>query len=129
MVGASGWWAGRRPHRPRARDRRPPPPLPQAAAVSYGVAARQEGDPAYPSVKGAARLHLRSDRPGLALLVFADADADGLAWYMLAVAVTPFGDTWILLRHGGTRPATFGIHFVPAVPVVLSATLLFVTAS
>ncbi|MFE2141638.1 DUF4267 domain-containing protein [Streptomyces sp. NPDC059456] len=98
---------------------------PQAAAAGYGVPARQDGDPAYLTVKGLR--DFTSGLIGLALLVFADAEA--LAWYMLAVSVTPFGDTWVVLRHGGTKAAAFGIHFATAVTVVLSAALLFVTAS
>ncbi|KPI04166.1 hypothetical protein OV450_4371 [Actinobacteria bacterium OV450] len=53
--------------------------------------------------------------------MFADADVDVPAWYMLTVAVAPFGGTWIMLQHGGTKAAAFGIRFVPAVAVVLSA--------
>jgi hypothetical protein len=44
---------------------------------------------------------------------------------MLAVALVPLGDTLIVLRHGGTRAAAFGIHFATAVVVLLSAGLLF----
>ncbi|MFB6807061.1 hypothetical protein [Streptomyces sp. NPDC056387] len=51
------------------------------------------------------------------------------AYLSVRLAVTPLGDTWTVLRHGGTRAAAFGIRFVPAVAVVLSAALLFVTAS
>ncbi|WP_327286094.1 MULTISPECIES: DUF4267 domain-containing protein [unclassified Streptomyces] len=98
---------------------------PQAAAAGYGVPARPEGDPAYLTIKGLR--DFTSGLIGLALLAFADADA--LAWFMLAVAVTPLGDTWIVLRHGGTKATAFGIHFATAVMVVLSAALLFVSGS
>jgi hypothetical protein len=60
---------------------------------------------------------------GLALLAFAGAHAE--AWFMLAVALVPLGDTLIVLRHGGTRAIAFGIHFTTAVLVLLSAALLF----
>jgi uncharacterized protein YndB with AHSA1/START domain len=60
---------------------------------------------------------------GLALLAFAGARAE--AWFTLAVALVPLGDTLIVLRHGGTRATAFGIHFTTAVLVLLSATLLF----
>ena len=44
---------------------------------------------------------------------------------MLAVALVPLGDTLIVLRHGGTRAAAFGIHVATAVVVLASAALLF----
>ena len=87
---------------------------PRAAAAGYGV-------PAYLTVKG-----LRDGTyalVGLALLAFAGAHAE--AWFMLAVALAPLGDTLIVLRHGGTRAIAFGIHFTTAVLVLLSAALLF----
>ena len=95
---------------------------PRAAAAGYGVpAATPGGDPAYLTIKG-----LRDGTyalVGLALLAFAGAHAE--AWFMLAVALVPLGDTLIVLRHGGTRATAFGIHFTTAVLVLLSAALLF----
>ncbi|MEU5030820.1 DUF4267 domain-containing protein [Streptomyces milbemycinicus] len=94
---------------------------PQAAATGFGVPAKQHGDAAYLTVKGLR--DLTSGVIGLALLAFADAHAVG--WYMLAVALTPLGDTVIVLRNGGTKAAAFGIHFATAVVVLISAALLF----
>jgi hypothetical protein len=94
---------------------------PRAAAVGYGVPAKPGGDPAYLTVKG-----LRDGTyalVGLALLAFAGAHAG--AWFMLAVALVPLGDTLIVLRHGGTGAIAVGIHFTTAVLVLLSAALLF----
>ena len=94
---------------------------PRAAAAGYGVPAKPGGDPAYLTVKG-----LRDGTyalVGLTLLAFAGAHAE--AWFMLAVALVPLGDTLIVLRHGGTRAVAFGIHFTTAVLVLLSAALLF----
>ena len=94
---------------------------PRAAAAGYGVPAKPGGDPAYLTVKG-----LRDGTyalVALALLAFAGAHAE--AWFMLAAALGPLGDTLIVLRHGGTRAAAFGIHFTTAVLVLLSAALLF----
>jgi len=94
---------------------------PHAAAAGYGVPAKPGGDPAYLTVKG-----LRDGTyalVGLTLLAFAGAHAE--AWFMLAVALVPLGDTLIVLRHGGTRATAFGIHFTTAVLVLLSAALLF----
>jgi Domain of unknown function (DUF4267) len=94
---------------------------PRAAAAGYGVPAKPDGDPAYLTVKG-----LRDATyalVGLVLLAFAGAHAE--AWFMLAVALVPLGDTLIVLRHGGTRAIAVGIHFTTAVLVLLSAALLF----
>jgi Domain of unknown function (DUF4267) len=96
---------------------------PRAAAAGYGVPAKPGGDPGYLTIKG-----LRDASyalAGLALLAFAGAHAE--AWFMLAVALVPLGDTLIVLRHGGTRATAFGIHFTTAVLILLSAALLFAT--
>jgi hypothetical protein len=95
--------------------------VPQAAAAGYGVPAKVDGDSAYLTIKG-----LRDSSYGilgLALLAFAGAQAE--AWFMLVVALAPLGDTLIVLRHGGTKAAAFGIHFATAVIVLLNAALLF----
>jgi len=92
---------------------------PWAAAAGYGVPAKQ--DRAYLTIKG-----IRDGSYGLiglALLAFAGAQAE--AWFMLVVALVPFGDTVVVLRNGGTKAAAFGIHFATAVVVVVSAVLLF----
>lgn len=94
---------------------------PHASAAGYGVPAKENGDPAYLTIKG-----LRDFTYGIlgaALLAFASAHAVG--WYMLVVAIVPLGDTFIVLRHGGTKAAAFGIHFATAVVVLISAALLF----
>ncbi|MER5626635.1 DUF4267 domain-containing protein [Streptosporangium sp. NPDC002544] len=94
---------------------------PRAAAAGYGVPAKHDGDAAYLTIKG-----LRDAGYGilgLALLAFAGAHAE--AWYMLVVALLPLGDTVIVLRHGGTKAAAFGIHFATAVVVLINAALLF----
>jgi hypothetical protein len=95
---------------------------PASAAAGYGVPARPDGDAgAYLTIKG-----LRDGTfglAGLAVLAFAGARAE--AWFMLAVAVAPFFDTLIVLRHGGAKAVAFGIHFATAVVVVISAVLLF----
>ncbi|MFF5104884.1 DUF4267 domain-containing protein [Streptomyces sp. NPDC000134] len=94
---------------------------PRPAAAGYGVPAKPDGDAAYLAVKGLRDLTFGV--VGLALLIFAGARAE--AWFMLAVAIVPFGDTLIVLRHGGTRAVAFGIHFATAVVVLISAALLF----
>jgi hypothetical protein len=94
-------------------------PLPSAAG--YGVPAKPDGDPAYLAIKG-----LRDATfgvLGLVLLAFANTHAE--ACFMLVVALVPLGDTAIVLRHGGTKAAAFGIHFATALVVLASAGLLF----
>ncbi|MEV7363311.1 DUF4267 domain-containing protein [Streptomyces sp. NPDC007148] len=94
---------------------------PRAAAIGYGVSAEPGGDAAYLEIKG-----LRDASTGilgLAVLAFAGAHAE--AWFMVAAALLPLGDALIVLRHGGTRAAAFGIHFVTAAVVPVSAALLF----
>ncbi|MGW0092744.1 DUF4267 domain-containing protein [Streptomyces sp. NPDC003328] len=94
---------------------------PRAAAIGYGVPAEPGGDAAYLEIKG-----LRDASTGilgLAVLAFAGAHAE--AWFMVAAALLPLGDALIVLRHGGTRAAAFGIHFVTAAVVPVSAALLF----
>ncbi|MFF3908670.1 DUF4267 domain-containing protein [Streptomyces sp. NPDC001848] len=95
---------------------------PGPAAAGYGVPARPDGDAgAYLTIKG-----LRDGTygvAGLALLAFAGARAE--AWFMLAVALVPLFDMVIVLRHGGSKAVAYGIHFVTAVVVLISAALLF----
>lgn len=94
---------------------------PEAAAAGYGVPAKPDGDRAYLTVKGLR--DLTYGLLGLALIAFATPTA--VAWYMLIGALEPLGDTVIVLRHGGTKAAAFGIHFATAVVVLLDAALLF----
>ena len=93
--------------------------VPWAAASAYGVPATQ--DRAYLTIKG-----IRDSSyglAGLALLAFVGAQAE--AWFMLVVALVPIGDTFVVLRNGGTRATAFGIHFATAVVVLVCAALLF----
>ncbi|MER6085305.1 DUF4267 domain-containing protein [Streptomyces sp. NPDC001833] len=95
---------------------------PGPAAAGYGVPADPKGDAAaYLTVKG-----LRDGTlgvVGLALLAFAGAHAE--AWFMLCVALIPFGDTVTVLRNGGAKAVAYGIHFATAIVVLISAVLLF----
>jgi Domain of unknown function (DUF4267) len=94
---------------------------PRAAAAGYGVPAKEGGDGAYLTIKGVRDFSYGV--LGLALIAFAGAHAAG--WFMLVVALAPLGDTVIVLRHGGTKAAAFGIHFATAAVVLVSAALLF----
>ncbi|MFJ3283189.1 DUF4267 domain-containing protein [Streptomyces halstedii] len=94
---------------------------PQAAAAGYGVPAREASASAYLTIKGLR--DLVSGLIGFALLVFAADEAE--AWFMLVVALTPLGDTVIVLRNGGTKAVAFGVHFATAVLVLVCSGLLF----
>ncbi|AQZ69621.1 putative small membrane hydrophobic protein [[Actinomadura] parvosata subsp. kistnae] len=94
---------------------------PHPAAAGYGVPAKENGDAAYLTIKGLRDFTFGVI--GLSLLAFAGPTAE--AWFMLATALAPLGDTLIVLRHGGTKAAAFGIHFATAVAVLISAALLF----
>lgn len=91
---------------------------PEAAATGYGVPSSRS---AYLTVKGVR--DLTYGLVGLALLAFAGTGAE--AWFMLVVALAPIGDTWIVLRNGGTKAVAFGIHLATAAVVLISAALLF----
>ncbi|MFD8235110.1 DUF4267 domain-containing protein [Streptomyces sp. NPDC059696] len=95
---------------------------PGPAATGYGVPADPRGDAgAYLTIKG-----LRDGTLGVAgLVVLAFAGARAEAWFMLAVALIPLGDTLIVLRHGGAKAVAFGVHFATALIVLVSAALLF----
>ncbi|NUP41314.1 MAG: DUF4267 domain-containing protein [Streptomyces sp.] len=94
---------------------------PHPAAAGYGVPAKPDGDAAYLTIKGLR--DASSGVVGLALLAFAGAHAE--AWFMVGVALVPFGDAAIVLRHGGTKAAAYGIHVATAVTVLACAALLF----
>jgi hypothetical protein len=94
---------------------------PMAAAAGYGVPAKENGDAAYLSIKGVRDFSYGI--LGLALLAFVGAHAE--AWFMLVVTLAPVGDTFIVLRNGGTKAVAFGIHAATAVIMLISAALLF----
>ena len=94
---------------------------PRPAAAGYGVPAKDNGDPAYLTIKGSR--DLMYGLMGLALLAFVSARAE--AWFMLVVAVVPLFDMVIVLRNGGGKAVAFGVHLATAIAVLLSAALLF----
>ncbi|MEV0092474.1 DUF4267 domain-containing protein [Streptomyces sp. NPDC050738] len=94
---------------------------PKVAAAGYGVAAKENGDAVYLTIKG-----VRDGTYGLlglALLAFAGAHAE--AWFMLVVALAPIADTLIVLRNGGKKAVAYGIHTLTAVIMLINAALLF----
>lgn len=94
---------------------------PMPATVDYGIPAKPDGDAAYLMIKGLR--DLLAGLTGLVLLIFTNTYA--VAWFMLVLALTPVGDTFIVLRHGGTKKTAFGAHFTVAIVVFVTAGLLF----
>jgi hypothetical protein len=95
---------------------------PHEAAAGFGVAVAPDARwDAYLSVKG-----VRDIASGLfiAILIF-NRSTQLLGWFMLAATIIPVTDAAIVLRHGGTKAAAFGIHGVTAgVMLIISALLL-----
>src|SRR6516225_5135852 len=96
---------------------------PSSAATAYGVPAGVEPHSrAYLSAKG-----IRDIASGLFIaILMAYGSAHVLGWFMLAATLIPIADAAIVLRHGGSRAAAFGIHgSTAAVMLIISGLLLF----
>ena len=91
---------------------------PHAAAAAYGVSVAP--DPrweAYLSVKG-----VRDIASGLfTMILMLNRSPHLLGWFILAATIIPLGDAAIVLRHGGTRTAAFGIHGLTAVIMLITS--------
>jgi len=94
---------------------------PRVAAAGYGVPAKENGDPAYLTVKGVRDTCV--GLLGLALIAFADRVAVGL--FMLVVALAALADAVIVLRNGGTKATAFGVHVLTGLVLLVNAALLF----
>jgi hypothetical protein len=96
---------------------------PSSAATAYGAPAGAEPHSrAYLSAKG-----IRDIASGLFIaILMAYGSAHVLGWFMLAATLIPIADAAIVLRHGGSRVAAFGIHgSTAAVMLIISGLLLF----
>ena len=95
---------------------------PQAAAAAYGVSVSQDARwEAYLSAKA-----VRDIACGLftGILILNQAP-HVLGWFMLAATIIPLTDAAIVLGHGGTKVAAYGIHGVTAgVMLIISGILL-----
>ena len=91
---------------------------PHVAAAGYGVPAKENGDPAYLTVKGVRDTCV--GLLGLTLVALAGRVAVGL--FMLVVALA---DAVIVLRNGGTKATAFGVHVSTALLLLVDAALLF----
>ena len=92
-----------------------------AAAAGYGVSVGPDSRwEAYLSVKA-----VRDIASGLfTMILILNRSAHLLGWFILAATIIPFGDAVIVLRHGGTRDAAFGIHGVTAGAMLITSGML-----
>jgi hypothetical protein len=95
---------------------------PYVAAAGYGVPVGHDAHwEAYLSAKA-----IRDIASGLftAILIL-NRSVHLLGWFMLVAAIIPLTDAVIVLRHGGSRAAAFGIHgATTGVMLVISGLLL-----
>jgi uncharacterized membrane protein len=95
--------------------------VPESSAAGYGVPASADGDAAaYLAIKGLR--DLASGVIGLVLLSTRQLRASGL--FMLTASIIPFGDTAIVLAHGGSTLLAFAVHAGTGAVMVLAGTLL-----
>ncbi|HEX3650913.1 MAG TPA: DUF4267 domain-containing protein [Pseudonocardiaceae bacterium] len=96
--------------------------MPEPAAAAYGVPASAEGDAsAYLSIKG-----VRDGSLGvLTLVLLLTAPHAVIGWFLLAVALIPFGDMVIVLRHHGSKVLAYAMHGGTGVLAVAIAVLQF----
>jgi Domain of unknown function (DUF4267) len=96
---------------------------PSTAAVAYGVPASNEPrSQAYLSAKG-----IRDIASGLfvaMLMVYGSTRV--LGWFMLIATLIPIVDAMIVLRNGGSRTISFGVHGATAVVMLIISGLLLV---
>jgi len=95
---------------------------PHAAAAGFGVPVSPDARwDAYLSVKA-----IRDIASGLFIaILMVDGSVHLLGWFILAGALIPLTDALIVLRHGGTKAAAFGIHGATAgVMLIISGLLL-----
>jgi Domain of unknown function (DUF4267) len=94
---------------------------PHAAAAGYGVSVGP--DPrweAYLSAKA-----VRDIASGLfTTILILNRSAHLLGWFMLAATIIPLADAAIVLRHGGTKTAAFGIHGMTAAAMLITSGVL-----
>ncbi|MFI6316223.1 DUF4267 domain-containing protein [Nonomuraea sp. NPDC050556] len=94
---------------------------PQSMAPNFGL-------PSWPKGEGSGFLAVKGVRDvvsGLVILaVLVTGNRRILGWVMLAVALTPIGDMFIVLLSGGEPAIALGVHGATAAAVILSAGLL-----
>ncbi|MEU1391943.1 MULTISPECIES: DUF4267 domain-containing protein [unclassified Nonomuraea] len=94
---------------------------PQSMAPNFGL-------PSWPHGEGAGFLAVKGVRDlasGLVILaVLMTGNRRVLGWVMLAAALTPIGDMFIVLLSGGDPVTAFGVHGTTAAAVVLAGGLL-----
>jgi Domain of unknown function (DUF4267) len=94
---------------------------PHAAATGYGVSVGP--DPRWEAYLSAKAVRDIASGVFVAILIL-NRSAHLLGWFMLAATIIPAADAAIVLRHGGTRTAAFGIHGVTAGTMMIISCLL-----
>jgi len=94
---------------------------PHAAAAGFGVPVSADARwDAYLSVKA-----IRDIASGLFIaILMVNGSVHLLGWFLLAATIIPLTDALIVLRHGGTKAAAFGIHGATAGVMLISAAFL-----
>ncbi|MEV4380749.1 DUF4267 domain-containing protein [Streptosporangium sp. NPDC049644] len=94
---------------------------PQSMAPNFGL-------PTWPHGEGAGFLAVKGVRDVVSGLVIASVVLAGnrrvLGWVMLATALIPIGDMFIVLFSGGAPSTAFGVHGATALAVAVAGGLL-----
>ncbi|MFG1752805.1 DUF4267 domain-containing protein [Streptosporangium sandarakinum] len=94
---------------------------PQSMAPDFGL-------PTWPHGEGAGFLAVKGVRDVVSGLVILSVALVGnrrvLGWVMLATALTPIGDMFIVLSSDGAPATAFGVHGATALAVMLAGGLL-----
>ncbi|NUW40840.1 DUF4267 domain-containing protein [Nonomuraea rhodomycinica] len=94
---------------------------PESMAPNFGL-------PSWPHGEGAGFLAVKGARDlasGLVILtVLVTGNRRVLGWVMLATALTPIGDMFIVLLSGGSAATAFSVHGATAAAVILAGGLL-----
>jgi Domain of unknown function (DUF4267) len=95
---------------------------PYAAAANFGVAITPDPQwDAFLSIKA-----VRDIASGMfTAILIANHAPHLLGSFILAATIIPVADALIVLRHGGSRSAAYGIHGGTAATMLLTSTLLF----
>ncbi|MGW2146244.1 DUF4267 domain-containing protein [Nonomuraea bangladeshensis] len=94
---------------------------PQSMAPDFGLPTWPQGEGAgFLAVKG-----IRDVASGLVIIAVAlTGNRRVLGWVMLATALTPIGDMFIVLSSGGAPATAFGVHGATALAVLAAGALL-----
>ena len=91
---------------------------PEVATAGFGV--REDRPRAFTSIKG-----VRDITSGIVpLVVLAAAGPHVFGWALLAAAITPIGDAFIVVTNGGTLRHALSVHGATALVLVVAGLVL-----